>query len=145
MCVREPCMYWKYCHFHAKTSREQDEHPVKHVERSIVQHSIFLDVQDIKIADTSWTAREKIDRSDAQQDEHRADMREDEELEGRLVWLGIPPPADDKVRRNQHEFPVEIEKQENGRDKNTDEASREHHQERIESRILSMLFPEVSW
>ena len=57
-------------------------------------------------------AVEEVERQDAQQHEHRAEQRVEEELDCRIQPPPVPPDADQEVHRHQHDLPEDVEQEE---------------------------------
>ncbi len=71
---------------------------------------------------------EEGEAHDADQHEGRAEHREDEELEGGVDPLGVPPPTDEEVHRHQHDLEHDEEHEQVEGAEDADAPALEHQQ-----------------
>ena len=73
-----------------------------------------------------------IQRHDRDQHQQAADLREQEELDGRVDAALVPPDPDEEVHRDEHQLPEEVEQEEIEREEHADDAGEHPHQAEVE-------------
>ena len=84
---------------------------------------------------------DKVEGQDGDQHQQSAALREQEKLHGRINAPLVAPDDDEKIHRDQHQFPGEIEQEQVDRQEHAHDSRQNPHQVEVEEADFVRGFP----
>ena len=124
--IRQPGVEREHRDFDGESEEEGEEEPDCGGERNLRRGLVeFRNAE-------GENARERvvmeIEEQDAQQHQHGAEQRVEEELDGRVKFARAAPDADQQIHRDQHRFPENEEEEEIERHEDAEHAGLENQE-----------------
>ncbi len=107
--IGQPGVEWEHRYLDGEADKECEEQPDGRVPADLRRRRV--QIRQVKRVHAGQSVVMEVQEQDAQQHQHRAEQRVQEELDGRVQLARAAPDADQQVHRHQHGFPEDEEQE----------------------------------